>query len=194
MILVIILQKALNTKIRWKKITTLLVSTLLILCQTVSLIKWFHVDYLQSEEEKAVMIAVGEELTKNYDISSKPVLFIEGYTFSDEIMNYKYIQTGTVTYKILFEISQIVLNIEEGEEIVFPAGQVQHDSVISWGVYAFGEVNTELLRYFEYLGYDFIQGTPEQNEQAIEIAKTMSPEKSWFEILDTEDFIVVKFG
>ena len=67
-------------------------------------------------------------------------------------------------------------------------------SVILWGTYAFGEVNTELLRYFEYLGYNFIQGTPEQHEQAIKIAETMTPEKSSFEILDTEDFIIVKFG
>ena len=77
---------------------------------------------------------------------------------------------------------------------MLPGGQAEHSSVISWGIFAFEEINTELLRCFDYLGYNFIQGTPEQNEQAIKIAETMTPEKSSFEIFDTEDFIIVKFG
>lgn len=195
LILVIILQKALDTKIKWKKVVTICLTSLLILCQTASLIKWFYVDYKQSEEEKAVVLAVGDTLTKNYNIDSKPVLFVGGYTLSDEIRNYKFIQKDTTIYKVAHAITRSFTSSEENHDYIsLPAGQAQHDSVISWGTYAFGEVNTELLRYFEYLGYDFIQGTPEQQMQAIEIAKTMTPEKSSYEILDTDDFIVVKFA
>lgn len=197
-ILIIILQKALNTKIKWKKVVTICVATLLIIIQASSLVKWFRVDYLRGEEEKAVMITVGDELTENYDISSKPVLFVGEYTLTDKILDYKFIREGTMLYEAIHTIVHTAIQSEENCNIDqaagIPAGQADYTSVISWGIYAFKEVNTELLRYFDYLGYSFIQGTPEQNIQAIEITKSITPKKSSFEILDTEEFIVVKFG
>lgn len=191
---IIFLQKALATEIKWKKILTITVATLLIFCQTASLIKWFSVDYQQSEEEKAIMIAVGEDLTKNYDTDTKPVLFTGEYTLSDKILNYKFIREGSAFFNVVNKFIHHFIETEENKEFMLPGGQAEHSSVISWGIFAFEEINTELLRCFDYLGYNFIQGTPEQNEQAIKIAETMTPEKSSFEILDTEDFIIVKFG
>ncbi|MBE7064688.1 MAG: hypothetical protein E7384_02595 [Ruminococcaceae bacterium] len=191
--LIIILHKALSTKIKWKKILSISVASLLIFCQTASLLKWFNIDYQRSEEEKAVMITVGDTLKKHYDIDSKPVLFVGEYTLSDEMLNYIFIREGTPLFKVIHTIVHSVIQSDEIGNMHLPAGQ-QHGSVISWGMFAFDEVNTELLRYFEYLGYNFIQGTHEQNEKAIEIAETMTPEKSSFEILDTEDFVIVKFG
>lgn len=75
-----------------------------------------------------------------------------------------------------------------------PVAQTDNESVISWGVYAFKEVNTELLRYFKYLGYDFIQGSKEQYDNGSLIAETMNPAESSYEVIETDEFIVVKFG
>ena len=191
------MQKAANSKIKWKRVTATVLATILIICQTADLFKWFYVDYMRSEEEKSIMIAVGDDLTKNYDIS-KPVIFTGDYTLSDEILDYKFIREGTILYSVIHTTVHTILQSEENCDIDkaegIPAGQADNSSVISWGIYAFNEVNTELLRCFEFWGYNFVQGTPEQNAEAKIIAEQMTPKQSSYEIIDTEDFIVVKFG
>lgn len=196
-ILVIVLQKYLDTKIKWKRILTITLASVLIVCQTFDLAKWFYVDYMRSEEEKAVMISVGNDLKQNYDIT-KPVIFTGEYTLSDEILDYRFIREGTLLYDVIHTSIHLFVGGEENcyvdQQEGIPAGQADNTSVISWGIYAFNEVNTELLRYYNYLGYDFIQGTEEQNEKAKIISESMEPQQSSYEIFDTDEFIVVEFG
>ena len=65
---------------------------------------------------------------------------------------------------------------------------------LPWGVTAFGEVNTELLKFFSHEGFDFKQGTEEMYDEALVYAKSMESWPQLGAIVDMGEFILVNFG
>ncbi len=198
--LVLLLQKLLCNKKILIRAIALSMAGILILLQSLCLLKWFYVDYLQSKEEKAVMLKVAKDLEENYDIT-KPVVFAGKYSLTDDVLDYKYARKDSVRYKALDSFFGMLghnLTIEvPSENYGFPVAQTHHGSVISWGCYAFDEANTELLRIYKYYGYDFIQGTMTQvlyeYESYLNLISQDKAERSAYNIIDRGDYIAVIF-
>lgn len=197
----LLLQKCLCSEVKFKRYAVIAIAYVLIALQVVSLCKWFAVDYKQSEEDIKVLCLAGDELKENYDLS-KPVIFTGEYTLSDDILKHKFAEKKDIRYKAL---NAVVGNFAQSmsygvpsDKYGFSIAQTDHMSVITWGVDAFGEVNTELLRIYSYLGYDFIQGSQEQFDEAEKITSELHDsgelKVNGYTIISQEGYTLVAFG
>ena len=176
----------------------------LILGQALSLWQYFKHDYQRWTEEKAALTEVAERLEKILGVSEKPVIFMGEYSLSEEVMSHKFVRKDDSLYKCftkLWEKAGGSLDTTDHDETyVLYKAQGQNGSVITWGIDAFDECNTELLNIMEYLGYNFIQGSVEQYDELSqktfdEIFEASAAEKtSSATITEKDEYIVVFFG
>lgn len=138
----------------------------LVLAQSLALWQYFKNDYRRWQEEKAALISIGEELDKIPSTREKPVIFLGEYTLSDEIMDDKFVRRDDPLYEAIMNLRGAfggeLTTTDYDETYVLYRAQGQNGSVITWGVDAFDECNTELLNIMEYLGYNYKQGSYER--------------------------------
>lgn len=158
-----------------------LVSCLLIwlcLIQAVDLNNWFVLGHRRYEQEKELVHRVAYELQANYDIQKPVVIYTQFYEWPSNVNLHDLLASGkTMAQQDL----GLWLGHSEGVR-----------SVIRWGVNAFNEPNTELLKVFKYLGYDFKQGTRDMYNQAQAISGSMPSFPKEGSIRDMGNFIIVK--
>lgn len=182
---------------RWIKRAAYIGAAYLVICQAVDLNKWEYVNYLRDKEEKKTAMAIGNVLEREYDLT-KPVVFVGKYRLSDNVRQYTHVKSGS---------SKDILVRKVMACFPFPASypyshmddygyqyNEDHNSILSWGVFAFGENNTEIVKYFRMLGYELQQGTMEMYQEGKEISLEMPsyPEAGY--IRDCGDYILVNFG
>ncbi|WP_332446125.1 glucosyltransferase domain-containing protein [Sphaerochaeta sp.] len=154
--------------------------------------KWFELDYVRSEEERHVAQQIGYELEKNYDCN-KPILFVGNYTLSDRLLDAVMIRSDNRFLKFINTIYPIG-NYFPSEKYWIRIQRFNIYSYLSWGGGAFHEVNTELLKYFSYYGFDFKQGTEKMLENAKKVGEDLPSWPKTGSIIDVGDFIVVNLG
>ncbi|MCI8484009.1 MAG: hypothetical protein HFH41_06685 [Lachnospiraceae bacterium] len=185
-----------NKRSRWINLAYLGIAYLII-CQCVDLNKWEYVNYLIDQEEQRVAVTIGNKLEQEYDLT-KPVVFVGKYRFSNNIRKYTHVKEGS---------SKDLLAKKMMNQVPFPVGYRDvyiddygykyvelHNSILAWGVSAFGEVNTEILNYFGMLGYELKQGTLEMYQEGVNLAWDMPAYPQLGYIRDCGDYILVNFG
>lgn len=172
---------------------------LLVVWQVADLNTWEYVNYMRHVEETSVIHDLGRELEQNYDTDHKPVVFVGKYQLSENILQYTHVKHNSPKDRLASHIMGAL-----PVSLTYPASQVDmygyqfnetgSNSVIAWGVRAFGEVNTELLKNFALNGYTFIQGKEEIYLEALEQAEDMAVWPKEGAICENDSYIVVKLG
>lgn len=182
---------------KWMKRGVCIAVAYLVLWQSIDLNKWEYVNYLIDQEERSAAVTIGNKLEQKYDLT-KPVIFAGEYQLSNNIRKYTHVKEGS---------SKDILAKKIMEYMPFPVSYRQlyvddygykynelHNSILAWGVSAFGEVNTELLNYFEMMGYELQQGTMEMYQEGEETAMEMMSYPQEGYIRDCGEYILVNFG
>jgi len=177
---------------RKRRFITTVVLSILVLWQINDLNRWFTLDYYRSEEEKFVVQQVGLELERNYD-TSKPVVFIGDYTLSKHLLDASMIHTDDWRYRIIDRFYPLGSH-PIGNDYWSRIQQTNVKSYLSWGVDAFQEFNTELLKYLSFWGFDLKQGTQEMYQEAMSQLEVMVEWPMKGSIIDNGEFIIVKLG
>ncbi len=165
---------------------------LLLLClQIADLNRWFMIDYARYQEETATACAIGDAL-QDYDLT-KPVLFVGHYTLSDQWYRASYVSSQDFRVAALEAIHLFPAIDTSGDYCLKIQGNYMK-SYLDWGVDAFFEVNTELLKFFTLCGYPLVQGSAAQYAEGSALAQSMPGWPDAGSILDTSNFILVKLG
>lgn len=167
---------------------------LVIFYQAKDLNKYFYLNYTRYEQEKIALTSMAEQLKLNYDIKNKPVVFIARYSLSNYIKERCYIKTDTLGARM----ANILVSVydpnnktysEENEYIYKPIDS-NINSYLNWSAIAFNEVNTEMLKWLDILGYDYFkQGTQDMLKDAIKkiLSKEVALERN--SIYEFDDYI-----
>lgn len=185
------------TLLRCKKHRTFLRKAVLVLSAYIILFQvsqfnyWIYWDTVRYEEERNVMIRIAQDL-QEFD-TSKPVILIGNYVLSENITDHVEVKKGSLGYKI---VSSIPGSPWRDPEHPNPLRITRYvvTSYISWGVKAFDEPNTELHKFWNYLGYSFEQGTMEMYDEAVETIDEMPGWPADGSIVDRGDYIVIRLG
>ena len=175
---------------------------LLVFYQTYDLNAWLCLDVQRYEYEKELVTDACEELYKNYDIENKPVIFCGSPTFSESITSQIFLysddsavqKTADIIEKLGFEeLAEDIRTIEGAGKIQFVQNNLT--SYIAWGEMAFGEPNTEILKFCHFLGYDKIFSVDDFDTvyMATSIGATMTDYPMKGSIVDDGDYIFVHF-
>lgn len=184
----------------WLRAAALSLCGLLIFYQAIDLSRHFYDNHRRWEEERNVLVTVGNRLQSEYAgrLQSTPVIFIGEYRLSEGILDDKYVRADDPRYLRLKKAWALFggdLSTSDYDEThVLGRAQFDNSSVITWGINSFDDGNTELLNIFRYLGFSFCQGTYEQYLEAASLAGTLPayPEEGF--ISEQGDCIVVNFG
>ena len=171
----ILIQALINTnKAKLIKNIFICLSFLIIFYQAKSLSEYFYLNYTRYEQEKIALISMAEKLKEHYDIQNKPVIFVGNYDLSNYIKERCYIKTNTLGAKMA-NILVSVYNpenetyLEEKYAYIYKPIDSNINSYLIWGTTAFNEVNTEILKWLDILGYNnFKQGTKNMLNDAIQ--------------------------
>lgn len=163
-----------------------------ILLQVCNVNHWFELDYIRSEEEKFVAQQIGFELVRNYDVS-KPIVFIGDYLLSSNLLDQIMVHTDDSAYRFVNIFYQLGTH-SSGDKYWRRIQQTNVNSYLAWGVDAFHEVNTELLKYLAFWGFVFKQGSREMYLDALSQIESITSWPSEGSIVDFGEYIVVKLG
>lgn len=159
---------------------------------------WFNADYQRYQEEKSVVMQVGNTLYQNYDIN-KPVVFVGDYELSDNIKELTYIKVDSIPYKLasILHINSVINNDNDGKYF-HNIQETNCKSFIKWSEVAFltndNKPNTELLKFFSYCGYsDIKQGTLKQYNEAKKLSEAMPEWPQKGSVKDNGEYIIVNF-
>ncbi len=191
---------------------------LAILCinQITEINYWFNIEELRYQNEKLTLEQIAYKINSEFDIQ-KPVVFVGEYSVGGDVEKGTKLQRDSFGYKAITETKELVLSVCIKLETIPGAGKKAAEAVrkflekdegnteyfipqsigksyISWSVSAFKEVNTELLKFFSYLGYDYIQGTKEMYEDALIKAENKPAWPQNGSISDEGEYILVNFG
>lgn len=134
----------------------------LVFIQAYDLNYWLCLDVQRSEEEISVAKRIGDELVENYDTANKPVLFIGKYDLSDSIMSQCTVsnkdpriqKAAKFFYDAgVYQIYQNLISLNDLGRFKFVRSNL--NSYLFWATCAFEEPNGELMKLYNYLGYDF---------------------------------------
>lgn len=158
---------------------------IIIFYQTKELHKTFYLNYIRYQAEKETITTIANELQKNYD-TNKPIVFVGIYETP------KYITEALIDYEnpLKYKVASAIKSKISKEPLnVLPQTTIK--SYLNWGLYAFGEPNTEIFKWLDMLGYNFNQGTLKMIQEArgkVDELKSY-PEEGY--ILETENYIIV---
>ena len=170
----ILIQSLINTnQAKLIKNIFICLSFFIIFYQAKSLSEYFYLNYTRYEQEKIALISIAEKLKEHYDIQNKPVIFVANYEISNYIKERCYIRTDTIGAKIANVLVSKVYpyneNYSEKYKYICKPIDSNINSYLIWGTTAFNEVNTEILKWLDILGYNnFKQGTKNMLNDAIQ--------------------------
>ena len=180
-------------KVKWIKYAFLFILFTMIFFQTKELHKWFYLNVRRYDYEKNVAIAVGQELQKSYDLN-KPVIFMVSQDIPADIKEKTYVQNNTwqaELVKALAKVWNISYKDLGDDRYWLKINETNVASYLAWGIAAFGEPNTEILKFFHYLGYDLKRGNIKMYLEATEAIKNMPVFPTEGSIIEKEDYIIV---
>lgn len=169
------------------KNTAVVLMTILVFRQANDLNNWFYVDYMRSEEERAMANLIAHQVKSEFGVY-KPVIFTGGNGISENINSHLVIKPHTWNGKLFNSIASRMMGYDMSGYKFVESDMVP---IYGWAIGAFGEVNTELLKYFKMNGHTFRQGTMEMFIEAIEISKYKPVWPAKGAIFETPTYIVV---
>ena len=179
-------EKAKKNKAIFFKFTAAL---FLLLChfQAVYLDSLLTLNYLRSENEKAMVYQMGYHIKSEYD--EKEVVFVGTYSLGD------YINDEVIIGKSSWNEKLLLMALPSGyKEKTHKYVHTNVNSNLTWSVTAF-ESQIMMEKYFNYCGFDIHtveKFTEEFYQKNIEIAK--KSEMKPFEIKDMGDYLIVCIG
>ncbi len=178
--------------LRWKQAVPILLC-FVCLYQATHLNYLFTLNQLRYQEEAAVINKIGQDIESSYD-TSKPVVFVGGYEYSDRIAEQTQVIAGSGRYELIQGLSKITgLQIEvEGK---FPDTNV--NSVLNWSASALGN-GYMMNKLFEFHGYDLnvtnnYYEDVKRYEQLNAQSKIPAYPRDGY-IVELADLIIVKLG
>lgn len=212
-----------NKGIYQKALRSTVSAVLIVVCvnQITEINYWFNLENIKYENERQAIEQIAYILDSQFD-NEKPVVFVGEYTFEGDLKEKTELQKDDFGYKVIASTKDILYKIcdklegktlsqdgahenkiavairkflerDEGNT-TYIIPQALCKSYITWGVDAFNEVNTELLKFFSYIGHDYIQGTEEMYEEALLKAESQPAWPKQGSISDEGEYIVVNFG
>lgn len=173
---------------KWLKNCFICFLFLLIFYQAKDLHHWFYLNNLRYQNEEKVLLNIAYDLEKEYDIS-KPIIFVGNFEVSPYVEKEIYADKNNISYKIIKNMASIL-----GEDLTqIKINQTNVQSYLNWGMKAFGP-STQIVKWYDRLGYTFQTGTDEMYDQALKICEEMPnyPKKGY--IFETNDFIVINLN
>ena len=143
------------------------------------------------------MILIGNQIESKYNIKEKPVIFCGSYTLANYIKENYTVKDKSIHYKVLkYYNKHFYKKIKDVKTYKYTQNNIR--SYIGWAIDAFydeGVPNAELIKYTNWLGYNFKAGTIQMYEEAIDIvSKNKIPR--WPKngsIYETDKYILVHF-
>ncbi len=167
--------------------------------QAVDMNRWFYIDYMKYENNKAVMNQIAYDLTKNHDIS-KPIIFKGAYLVPYEIAKDAYLPFYSPKYRLMKSIADKVdvhllekYNAEDGRGYVF--AETPLDSTLRWGITAFDGTPREMQAFWNMHGYSFVIETDlEVIDSAYEVLDEIPGYPKAGYIHETEENIIINLS
>ncbi len=186
---------------KWVKNIFIIIVYTIIFYQVKDLNGWFVTNYQRYEIEKNAIINIGDEISENYDIN-KPVYFVGSYSLPDVITGRMYLNRESNAFNISSKLNKLLGNKSEkfkkDSNIGIYYGESNIISYIDWSISAFekdDKVSVDLIKFFNYMGYDFKAGNRDIYEEYIVPLCEGKPE--WPKkgsIFETDKYIIVNFG
>ena len=160
--------------------------------------KWQYINDIRYQKEKSDMTILAHELLAEYDVKNKPVVFWGYYPFPKIIVDKAIIKTDSFHYKVLEAYCNKFFKENLPSIKYYNLVQSSACSYIQWATDTFYPeeyANKELIKFFNYLGYDFKPGTIEMLEEA-KLMMENEDIPAWPKegsIVDTEEYIFVRF-
>ncbi len=199
MVLTCAVEQWMEGKIWGKKAVSVwcIVIGILVYNQAFEMTQWFYVDYMKYEDAKNTVNLISYELEKNSD-TEKPVVFVGNYTIPERIVKKMYVPYDSDTYQTLASILDIMdPNLKTC--FAMPGGYSLSSeavySVLTWGNIAFEVWDKETHEFFAIHGHKFPRIM--DPEACREIQAQYADLPGWPKegsIVETEEYIVVKFG
>jgi hypothetical protein len=170
---------------------------ILVYNQAFEMTQWFYVDYLKYEDAKNTANLISYELEKSHD-TDKPVVFVGNYTIPENIVEKMYVPYDSKTYQTMASILDIMdPNLKTC--FAMPNGYSLSSeavySVLTWGNIAFEVWDKETHEFFASHGHMFSRIMDPKVCREIQAQFVELP--GWPKegsIVETEEYIVVKFG
>jgi len=183
-----------NRKI-WVKNLLITLIFILVFYQAKDLHKWFYLNNLRYEEEKNIVISIGNKLESEHD-TTKPVIFTGGVGVSNKITEATYLKSNTVSAKIIKKVADVagVGAYDFNAEYILKYPETNVNSYLAWALYAFPldkDANPELIKMFNYFGYDIKGADKKMYNRAVEENKDMKKWPKKGSIVETEEYILV---
>ena len=173
---------------------------LIILYQVKDLYYWEYLNTVRYEKEKQDVIAIGNDIVKNYNYKEKPVVFCGQYNLTQKVKEQITIKKDSLYYKILKYYNKNFTDkrIKDLNNYVYTQTSIQ--SYIDWSITAFAQngepINEELTKFFYLLGYDIKQNDLDI-ESYIELIRenvNLFKDKDKTSIFETDKYIIVYFS
>ena len=170
---------------------------ILVYNQAYEMTQWFYVDYMKYEDAINTVNLISYDLEKHYD-TEKPVVFVGNYTLPKRIVEKMYVPYDSDTYQTIAGILD-VMDPNLKTCFAMPHGYSLSSeavySVFTWGNIAFEVWDKETHEFFAVHGHDFKRITEPEACREIQAQHMELP--GWPKegsIVETEEYIVVKFG
>ena len=155
--------------------------------------QWFALEYKRNQLELEEVHRIAYELSSNYDIESKPVVFVGEYRVDKAIQKEYSMDSSSKAYGIVQRLNNW-MEIDTPE--VYPYTQVLAHSFLNWSLTSFSEYegyNRELIRLFEKEGLSLIWGGNELYEKGVKRIEDQNrfPKNGY--IREYHDMILVRF-
>lgn len=189
---VIILYEILNNyKNQVVKITTTILVGVLIFYQVKNLHTYFYLNYVRYEEEKNTLIKTCNKIEEKYG-TEKPVIFCGSYNFSKYLRDRIYVKKEDPR----MEIARSVIKKFDKTAYIYNQDykyiETNINSYLEWSQLAFQEVNAELFKWIDILGYKIKPADKNMlKETRMYLKNRKEEEKFETEIIDMKDFIIV---
>lgn len=199
MIMACMLEQWASKRGRGKKIigAWCIVIGILVYNQAYEMTQWFYVDYMKYEDARNTVNQIAYELERGYDVE-KPVVFVGNYTIPERIVEKMYVPYDSDTYQTIAGILDIMdPNLKSC--FAMPNGYSLSSeavySVFTWGNIAFEVWDKETHEFFAIHGHEFNRIMEPKACREIQAQYAGMP--GWPKegsIIETEEYIVVKFG
>lgn len=186
-----------KAKCKKYKILWYVLMTVFVYNQAYEMTQWFYVDYMKYEDARNTVNLISYELESAYD-TEKPVVFVGNYTIPSRIVEKMYVPYDSETYARIAAILDIMdpnlktcFAMPDGYSLSSEAVY----SVFTWGNIAFEVWDKETHEFFAIHGHAFNRIMDPESCREIQAAYQYLP--GWPKegsIVETEDYIVVKFG
>lgn len=170
----------------------------LLVGQTAQTSKLFTTDDLRYQQERAIVVGVGNYLLE-HDLDHKPIVFVGQVDFNDNVKSRTCVRKDNKLFRALLKVPGLGaycggLAAQRSDDYAFPRLDGFCLSYINHAM-TFEDAYSEITLFFHYCGFDTIRyGTPQQQKAAQQYAADLPAWPHQGACKDLGDFVVVNLG